>query len=108
MKYEPLRVYMSNLPETDIAITLDFTEIELILNAGLPESASIYVEWWANESKGSQATSWLSAGFKVDSVELNRGLVRFIRDTFARNESEIQTTDLRGAFAHNPFLVEPS
>ena len=86
MKYEPLKIYLLQLPKSKSEISLKFLEIESILNARLPKSASTYTEWWANQSHGSQGPSWLAAGFMVDGVNLNRGLVRFRRDPLARQD----------------------
>ena len=83
MKYSPLRTYLEDLPALRTEVILCFDEIETILNARLPKSASEYREWWANQSHGSRAPSWLGAGFVVDGVDLNRQSVTFRRDPSA-------------------------
>lgn len=79
MKYDPLRIHLSNLPASSREATLKFDEIEKILDARLPRSASTYGAWWANQLHGSQSASWQGAGFVVDSVDFGRKLVRFRR-----------------------------
>lgn len=49
-----------------------------------PPSAAQYREWWSNEANSPtshvQARSWMDVGWKVESVRLDAGQVRFIRD----------------------------
>ena len=79
MKYEPLADYLAQLPVSRHELTLRFAEIEEIIGAKLPKSASTYREWWANQGYGSQAPYWQGAGFVVDGVDLARKIVRFRR-----------------------------
>ena len=83
MKYAPLRTYLETLSASRSGISLRFEEIETILKARLPKSALEYRQWWANQSSGSRAPSWLGAGFVVDGVDLNRRSVTFLRDASA-------------------------
>ncbi len=79
-KYTPLQNYLSNLaPQKDI--TLTFEQIERILRQRLPPSAFLYSAWWANEQDGNhvEAHAWLSAGWRVDTVDLAKKWVRFVR-----------------------------
>lgn len=70
-KYEPLELHLRLIPSTVQKASLSFREIERILGAPLPESATTHRAWWANQ-RGSklrpQAHAWLSAGFLVDAV----------------------------------------
>ena len=81
MKYEPLQKHLSGLPEATTELNIQFREIEAIIGASLPPSASTHRPWWGNERdpSRSQAASWLGAGFVVDGVDLQRKLVRFCR-----------------------------
>lgn len=78
-KYDPLRHLLARQPGS--SVRLSFADIESALDEILPYSARAYREWWANETVGShvQARSWLSAGWKVEAVDLERGIVAFVR-----------------------------
>ena len=83
-KYEPLEIYLENIPSTKREVTLTFREVERILGARLPASAFKYREWWANQSDTSNrphARAWANATFVVDAVDQGRdsGWVRFLR-----------------------------
>ena len=85
-KYAPLRSYLENVPASRAEVGLHFEDIETILKDRLPKSASQYREWWANQSSGSRAPSWLSAGFLIDGVDLKLKSVTFRRDPTAARE----------------------
>jgi hypothetical protein len=83
-KYGPLALYLRAVPSSTRELTLSFSEIERILGAPLPESATTYRPWWGNQKNSKsrpQAHAWLSAGFLVDTVNQARsnGSVRFKR-----------------------------
>jgi hypothetical protein len=78
-RYAPLGRYLRDLPPSQSGVTLCFDEIEEIIEAPLPPSATNHRQWWANQSAGSRAPHWDAAGFKVDSVDAARRIVRFIR-----------------------------
>jgi hypothetical protein len=81
-RYAPLGQYLRNLPPSQNAVTLSFDDVETIIDAELPRSATAHHhQWWANQSQGSRAPHWDAAGFKVDHVELKKRLVRFARKT---------------------------
>jgi hypothetical protein len=76
-KYLPLYQFLKN--ETRSSVTLQMDEIEKIISAKLPISASKYQAWWANGGH-IQANAWLEANWKVKSVVLGRH-VEFIKKT---------------------------
>jgi hypothetical protein len=80
-KYTPLYNYLKNLETTKNEITLSFKKIEEIINDKLPYSARNHTAWWANEQEGNHvhAHAWMNAGWKVDSLDLTREVVRMIR-----------------------------
>ncbi len=78
-KYLPLFEHLNKVPASKKEVTIRLPDIEKILGSSLPSSASEYVEWWANQDYGSQAPSWLEAGFLVDNIDLQRGVVKFAR-----------------------------
>lgn len=81
-KYEPLELHLRSKVRGHHEVTLRFREIEEVINDRLPESASVYRAWWSNQSNVKnrpQARSWISAGFLVAEVNLDKknGWVRF-------------------------------
>jgi hypothetical protein len=57
---------------------MTFAEIEIIIADKLPDSARLYSAWWANDPTHVQATAWLNAGWKVDSVNKHQRSVTFV------------------------------
>ncbi len=80
-KYDPLQTFLAGLPPSQQEVTLTFKLIEEIIQTDLPKSAYLYRSWWSNEKLGnhSQAECWLNARWKVDSVDLATGRVRYAR-----------------------------
>ena len=64
---------------SDRETTLSFDEIEGIIGRELPASAHRHRAWWANTDTHSQALTWLSAGWKVDTADLDAKTVTFVR-----------------------------
>jgi hypothetical protein len=81
-KYDPLRDMLLQIPPNVSEKTLTFSETESILDFKLPGSAYNHRPWWANPSLPNDhpyAQSWLTAGWKVDTVNQNQQWVRFIK-----------------------------
>lgn len=80
-KYIPLECYFKSVPQQDQDFTLSFDKVEQILGGKLPASAYQYQAWWANEQNGphNHARCWLNAGWRMDGVDFQRNLVRFVR-----------------------------
>ena len=80
-KYNPLTEFLMNQPEKERDITVSFDTLEKILGDILPRSAYSHRAWWGNEKNKnrSQAKAWLEAGWMVDSVNISKLRVRFIR-----------------------------
>lgn len=76
-KYDALAARLDGVPIDDRSLTLTFSEVDRIVG-GLPPTAHTLRQWWANDSKV-QARAWRSAGWHVDTVDLNRQVVRFAR-----------------------------
>jgi hypothetical protein len=77
-RYYPLARYLTLQQKG--ALTLTFSVIEEIIHDSLPQSARIYRAWWANDRKGHvHAASWLDAGWEVETVDLERGVVTFAK-----------------------------
>ncbi len=80
-KYTPLENYLRGLPAAQSEVALSFEQVERIINAKFPPSAYQHQAWWANETEGRHvnAHAWMNAGWKVESVNFNRKLVRLVR-----------------------------
>lgn len=80
-KYTPLEIYLRDLPTSQKEVILSFEQIERIINAKLPPSAYEYLAWWVHEKSPHQPekVAIMNAGWKVESVDFNRNLVRLIR-----------------------------
>lgn len=76
-KYDPLTTALR--ATTADSRTFTFSEIDALVG-GLPSSARRYRPWWGNavDSNG-QASGWLSAGWKVDSLDLTNERVIFAK-----------------------------
>lgn len=77
-KYGPLFDFLR--AADDVEVTVDFQAIEEILGEPLPSSAANHRAWWANDLSHTQGNAWLSAGWKVDSVDLLSKRVIFRRE----------------------------
>lgn len=77
-KYDALRRFLAARSEPVVRIS--FEELDAVVG-GLPRSARTYREWWDNGSTSvhPQARAWAEAGFAVEVLDLERGLVRFAR-----------------------------
>lgn len=80
-EYGGLRRYLAAAAERgDRTVELTFAEIDTLVG-GLPNSARAYRPWWANlDQPQAQSRAWRSAGWRVDTVSLDRERVRFARD----------------------------
>lgn len=80
-KYDPLREYLIKRSQNEDHIRISFNEVEGILGEALPKTAHIDRPWWANTHRSNHAKSWLSAGWKVDKVDLKKGVVLFMKQS---------------------------
>ncbi len=80
-RYAPLENYLRDLPEDQREITLGFRQIERILKAKLPSSAYEDQRWWLKETEANHvsARSWINAGWKIQSLDVNKKRVKLIR-----------------------------
>ena len=80
-KYSPLEKYLRELPESQREVTLRFEQIEDILNSKLPSSAYEDQRWWEHEKEGNHvnARAWTNAGWKIESLDVNKMRVKFVR-----------------------------
>ncbi len=57
-----------------------FAEIEDIIGDKLPDSAYKYKHWWSNIRNHTPSESWLTVGWRVDEVNLEKEKVTFVRE----------------------------
>lgn len=74
-KYFNLTTHLANMDEN--VWEASFDQIEEVLGSPLPESASQYPAWWANQGRA-QSLAWESAGWKTKSVDLKNFKVTFV------------------------------
>jgi hypothetical protein len=75
-KYYPLERHLSKLSTKSTMMT--FNQVERVLGDVLPEAASKYRQWWANDRTHVHARAWLSAGWEVQAVDWSRSIVTFV------------------------------
>lgn len=86
-KYSPLAQYLVKQSAQTDELTLEFSNIEKIINSQLPESARKHGSWWANDSVGHvQSKQWLNAGWKVVAVNIPQERVTFVRESKKRQK----------------------
>jgi hypothetical protein len=80
-KYLPLDEWFSKQPVTAAPIELTFDQVETILNAPLPRSATKLTTWWTNVLPNIQShrTSWLNHGWMVAEFDQQARRVTFVR-----------------------------
>ena len=80
-KYALLEQYLRELPANEREVTLSFEQIERILNDKLPASAYEDRRWWDHETEANHVTkrSWAKAGWKVESLDVNKKWVKLVR-----------------------------
>ena len=77
MKYRPLGNHLAGLRARSCNMT--FEQIEEIIGSDLPASAWRYRPWWANDQSHVQSKAWMDVGWRVVSVNQERGRVHFER-----------------------------
>jgi hypothetical protein len=82
-KYLPLDTWFRRQPASAVEIKLTFDQVEKILGARLPASATKLPTWWTNFRPKIQShrTAWLNHGWSVVEFDQQRRWVRFVRDS---------------------------
>jgi len=76
-KYAYLREYLTRRGKYSVYARLSFKKIEEIMTDRLPPSALSNPRWWSNTRGRSHSDAWLSAGWRVEKVDLDRKEVIF-------------------------------
>ena len=81
-KYLPLEAWFCARPARAKKLELTFDQVEAILGAPLPASATKLKTWWTNVQPNIQSyrTAWLNNGWKVVEFDQRARWVRFARD----------------------------
>jgi hypothetical protein len=80
-KYLPLEEWFRKQPHTAKQIEMTFDQVEAILGAPLPASATKLKTWWTNVQPKIQShrTAWLNNGWVVAEFDQEARSVRFVR-----------------------------
>ena len=65
--------------QPDTTVVMSFEQIGLLIGRSLPASASSHRAYWANSHANARAQTWLSAGWRVESVDGRAHRVGFRR-----------------------------
>jgi hypothetical protein len=76
-KYAYLSTYLARRAKYGPQATLSFSRIEEIIGDRLPSSAYSNRQWWGNSWNRSSSEAWLTVGWKVVDVDLDRNEVTF-------------------------------
>jgi hypothetical protein len=85
-KYQPLTEFLRRQPEA--VVRMSFDEIERVIGAKLPPSATHHRAWWSNNAQNNVMTkAWRDAGFESEDVDMQRRRVAFrrVRSDASRN-----------------------
>mgnify|MGYP003576299074 FL=1 len=82
-KYLPLDDWFRDQPASLKQLTLTFDQVEEILGAKLPASATKLDTWWTNVQPKIQShrTAWLNHGWQVIEFDQQAGWAKFIRSS---------------------------
>ena len=77
-KYAPLTEFLRR--QTRAVVQMSFTEIEQVIGAKLPASATQHRAWWSNNPSNNVMTeAWKEAGFESEDVDMKGRHVAFRR-----------------------------
>jgi len=79
-KYTFLSMFLAKRAKYSDHVTLGFAEIEEIIGERLPFSAYHYKHWWSNIRNRSPSEDWLTVGWSVQNLDLEKKEVTFRRD----------------------------
>lgn len=77
-KYEPLTEFLRR--QSRAVVRMSFDEIERVIGAKLPPSATRHRAWWSNNAQNNVMTrAWRDAGFESEDVDMKGRRVAFRR-----------------------------
>ncbi len=78
-QYQALADFLS-AAAPNATVTLTFKQVEQIIHADLPETATKhYQQWWANDATHVQAQPWLDAGWSRQTIDVSTKTVTFVK-----------------------------
>lgn len=83
-KFKNLTAYFHNLRKN--SVILSFKEIEKIVNFKLCNSAYKYKTYFLNNKEGMISESWISQGFKINKIDLEKNKIEFKKFDFSRKK----------------------
>lgn len=78
-KYAALSAHLATISGSAQNILMTFSEIEKVMGEKLPDSAYEYRAWWSNDPSKPNSASWLSQGWKAQSLSLSEKRLTFVR-----------------------------
>jgi len=103
-KYEPLKRYLQRRGYFTNTLTLKFAQIDGIIADNLPMNAYKTQTWWNNSPNSSQARAWLEAGWRVEKVNLEKGIVVFQK---FKTTIPVKKEKKKPRFLEKPFKPAP-
>lgn len=79
--YGKLQEFFKTIPQQQEQVALNLSDFTNIMGHDLPKTAYKDRPWWANTDSSPQGKSWLSAGWKLDSIYLHGKVAVFRRKT---------------------------
>ncbi|MEM3715565.1 MAG: hypothetical protein QW341_01165 [Candidatus Bathyarchaeia archaeon] len=79
-KYMELSIFLAKKARFLSELTLSFSEIEEIIGDRLPDSAYEQKGWWSNLRGRLPSEAWLTVGWMVKEVDLEKRVVSFVRE----------------------------
>ncbi len=77
-KYEPFTEFLRR--QSRAVVRMSFDEIERVIGAKLPPSATHHRAWWSNNAQNNVMTkAWKDAGFESEDVDMKGRRVAFRR-----------------------------
>lgn len=83
-KYDPLTRWLERQTSDRVELTFEDIEDHDKIGVQLPRSAKEHRAWWANEvnpkTRHFQCRAWTEAGWRVETVDVEREVVIFVRN----------------------------
>lgn len=104
-KYSPLQKFLeAESPVVEVRLSMDTISTMV---GGLPLSATIRREWWANNSAShAQAKSWMDAGRLVSKVQLGEWVVFSPVTASANRKSDLSKSGSLNRIDNSPWLLD--
>lgn len=78
LKYIRLAAYLAGQPAAVERLVMTLPEIEEVVGETLPYDAR-FPSWWRNDERKMHSRAWLTAGWRIDRMEADKGKIEFAR-----------------------------